>query len=113
MWEVFVVDTTSHVSKLSACALGFALGLTWALGMLILGVLAWSFHVGEKWVELISTVYVGFAATPVGVLIGTLWAFVEGYISGFVLAVIYNFSARHCPCPNCNPRVKVEEVVKE
>lgn len=106
-------DTTSHVSKLSACALGFALGVTWALGMLIFGVLAWSLHIGEKWVDLFSSVYIGFAATPVGVVIGTLWAFVEGYISGFILAIVYNYCVRHCTCPSCAPKEKVEEVVKQ
>ncbi len=103
---------TCQVSKLSACALGFALGITWALAVLVLGVLAWKLKFGEHWVELFSSIYVGFAATPIGVVIGILWAFVEGYISGFVIAVVYNFCLRHCKCKSCSPKETSDEVKK-
>lgn len=78
--------------KMRLCVLpmGLAIGVTWAIGFLLLGLMAWTSHWGEPVVKLFSTVYVGYAPTLVGSLWGTLWAFADGFIGGVLIAVIYN-----------------------
>lgn len=87
--------------RLSACALSGAAGITSALAVGILGILAKTFHFGVAWVSLISSVYIGYAATPKGIVIGMGWAFADAFILGFVFTCIYNFIAKKCPCKSC------------
>jgi hypothetical protein len=65
------------------------MGITWGLGMVCLGWIAaagW----GVKIVEALSSLYLGFAATFVGGLIGGLWGFADAFLAGLVLAFPYN-----------------------
>ena len=87
--------------RLSACGLGASLGVTSALAVLILGIVASSTHWAHAWVNVVSSIYVGFSATPKGIFIGIVWALVEGFVVGFIIAGIYNFVATHCPCKGC------------
>jgi hypothetical protein len=70
---------------------GFALafGITWASGVLGLGLLSmvgW----GMKFVDVVGSVYLGYSSTALGVLIGTLWALIDGAIAGAIFACLYN-----------------------
>jgi len=98
------------LSKLSACALGLAFGFTWALGMLIIGGFAWVFEWGAAFITMMSSIYVGFALTPVGLVIGVLWGFVDGFICGFIVAWVYNFCLKRCTCKRCKPDVGETQV---
>jgi len=77
-------------NKLSAVNFGLAVGITFAIGALFLGLTSWLFGYGNAWVELIGTVYIGYSATLLGTIIGTIYAFVDGFIGGIVIAWIYN-----------------------
>lgn len=69
---------------------GLAVGITFAIGALFLGLTSWLFDYGNAWVELMSTVYIGYSATLLGSIIGTIFAFVDGFIGGIIFAWIYN-----------------------
>lgn len=97
-------QTSMPCGKLSACALGSAFGILSALFVLAIGLLAHFVHYGAAWVNVVSSVYVGFDATPLGVLIGGVWAFAQGYVFGFVLAYVYNAIVRRCNCKSCHPQ---------
>jgi hypothetical protein len=101
-------STVCTSSRLSACALGFAVGLLSALWLVVLGVAAMYFNFGVEFVKLAGTVYVGFAATFKGVVFGALWGFLEGFVCGALIAVFYNFCAKccKCVCSCCNKDVK-------
>jgi len=71
--------------------LGLAFGTTWALGVFFLGLMAWLVGWGTALVDAISSVYVGFAATGLGSVIGLFWGFVDGFIGGAIFAFVYNF----------------------
>lgn len=88
-------------TKLSICSLGMAFGITWGFGVLLLGVLAWKFKYGILLLNLLSSMYLGYAATPKGILIGTLWALLDGFICGVFVAWIYNLCSKSCRCKNC------------
>lgn len=88
---------------LSVCGVGLGLGVTFAVPMFALGVLAY-FGIGQNLVSALGSIYYGYAPTVTGVLFGVLWGFLDGFISGVILAVVYNFSIRHCPCKACVKR---------
>lgn len=90
----------SSKTRLSALALGIAIGLTWGLGVMILAMMAW---LGGGWgsaiVSSLGSLYVGYAATGVGSIIGLVWGFADGFVTGLLIAWIYN--AVLCCCGSC------------
>jgi len=76
--------------KISIKGLALGLGVMWSLGILCLGWLAAAFGIGRKLVEVIGSVYIGYAPTFFGAIIGALWAFFDGALGGAILALVYN-----------------------
>ncbi|ABX78301.1 hypothetical protein AYM02_03975 [Coxiella burnetii] len=85
-----------HCARLGVTSFGFAVGIVWALGLLILGLFSWWTGWGRLMVSVISSVYVGYAPTFWGTIVGVIWGFIDGFISGVILAAIYNCCARKC-----------------
>jgi len=75
--------------KLDAWALGASAGIVWALCILVVAIGA-KFGYGTGWIDLFSEFYIGFGTDVTGILIGALWAFVDGVIGGALLATFYN-----------------------
>jgi hypothetical protein len=79
--------------KLSIRALTITAALLWGGGLLFVGVLNLAApSYGVAFLQMMSSVYPGFhAARTFGdVLIGTLYALVDGAICGFLFAWLYN-----------------------
>ena len=77
------------MTKLSPNALGIAIGVLWALYVVFCGITA-MFGWGVALVDTLSSLYIGYAPSIVGAVIGALWAFVDGYVAGVVIGWIYN-----------------------
>jgi len=77
------------LDKLNVKALAFGLGVSWGSAMLFLG---WAsmFGWGIKFVEIIASVYIGFAPSFIGGIIGAIWGFFDGAIGGAIIAFVYN-----------------------
>lgn len=86
---------------LCACCFGFALGITWALAVFLVGVLALLWDIGTPFVDLLSSFYYGYTATWLGSLIGAAWGFVDAFIFGIIFAWLYNFFSSRCECKVC------------
>lgn len=89
--------------KLSPVGLGFALGLIWGLGWMLL---CWA---GARWgfglvvIQIQSTIYHNVAPT----FVGGLWALFEGFVDFFVFGVLVAFVYNHCCCwfcPKCTKK---------
>ena len=80
--------------KLGVWQLGIALGIVWGAGILFLGVVAAAFDWGTPVVELVGSVYLGYSTSAAGILVGTIWAFADGFIGGALIAWIYNVVSR-------------------
>lgn len=82
------------------CVMGVALaaGIVNGLGMIIMGFLASSYNFGLPMVNLIATVYKGYAPGLHGALWGGLWGFVDAFVAGLVFALIYNGISYCCRC---------------
>ncbi|MGE3318776.1 MAG: bacteriophage holin [Candidatus Berkiella sp.] len=92
---------TDCCRKMCACCLGTAIGVTWALGVLMLGVLVWKFNYGAAFQQVLASIYAGYAPTPKGILLGTLFALVDGFICGLLIAWIYNLCHKICCWKTC------------
>jgi hypothetical protein len=81
------------MGKLNVKALAVALGASWAICVLFVG---WAsmFGWGTKFVDMMAAVYIGFAPTFLGAVIGAIWAFIDGAIGGAIIAFVYNVVAK-------------------
>lgn len=79
--------------KLNLKALALTAGTMWALAILITGVanLIWSGY-GTTFLQLLASIYPGYDATrSIGaVIVGTLYALVDGAVFGLVFGWLYN-----------------------
>lgn len=79
------------MAKLNAKALGVAMGVIWAVGMVLLQLLVGLFHLGTKAFVTMSRFYPGgYRGTPLSGLMLVIWSFVYGLAYGAVLAWLYN-----------------------
>ena len=93
---------TQNLSKasLGVVSLGLAIGITWALGVFLLGLAAGLFDWGVPVVAVMSSAYLGYSPSFVGSVIGALWGFVDGFVGGVVIAWLYNrFASRGATAP--------------
>jgi len=77
------------MEKLNVKALAVGLGVLWGFMMLFVG---WAsiFGWGTKFVEIMASIYFGFAPTFLGGIIGAIWGFFDGAIGGAIIAIVYN-----------------------
>jgi len=83
--------------KLSVKGITFSSAITWGLAVLLVGVInLQSPSYGQAFLQLISSVYPGYhpVATVGNVIVGTLYAIVDGAIGGAVFAWLYNAAAK-------------------
>jgi hypothetical protein len=83
--------------KLSVKALAYASAIVWGLAVLLVGIanLLWPPY-GAAFLGLVSSIYPGYKAVAnvSNILVGTLYALLDGAIGGAVFAWIYNQIAR-------------------
>ncbi len=79
--------------KLSVKGLALASAIVWGGSILIVGILnlIWSGY-GVAYLDLARSIYPGYAAMSgfIGVLVGTVYGFVDGWIGGAIFAWLYN-----------------------
>lgn len=78
--------------SLNTKALGIALGLAWGAAILCVGLchLVWPAY-GGAFLDLVSSVYPGYRVGGFGsVIVGTLYAFVDGAVCGMIIGWVYN-----------------------
>jgi hypothetical protein len=81
------------MNKLQPHAFGIAAGVVWAVGIFCAGIFS-MFGWGNAFVATIASFYLGYGASIIGALIGALWAVVDGFCAGYVIAWIYNRVAK-------------------
>jgi hypothetical protein len=75
--------------RLRVRALGLAVGIVWALGVLVATLwLIWSGQAEGG--LLIKKLYPGYDVTYLGALVGIIWGFVDGFVAGALIAWLYN-----------------------
>jgi len=82
--------------KLSVIGLGLALGLAWALGVLLVGVVALvapDFAV-DPFRDMFNIFYPGWGKSIGETLLMTVWSFTHGFVGGFLIGFFYNIFAK-------------------
>ena len=77
-------------TTLGVISLGLALGVTWALTVFMLGIVAWLFDWGVVVAGTLSSLYIGYSPSFVGAVTGAVWGFVNGLVLGVLIALFYN-----------------------
>ena len=81
------------MNKCQPIALGVAIGILWAAYVGFLAIIA-MFDWGTALVASLASLYLGYGASIVGAIIGAVWAFIDGFIAGVVIAWVYNIVAK-------------------
>jgi hypothetical protein len=76
--------------KLDVLAFGLACGLIWGLGVFGLAWWVMAFEGATGDLMGLGHVYRGFNVSPLGSVIGLLWATPDGFAAGALLAWLYN-----------------------
>ncbi|MDH4260171.1 MAG: hypothetical protein OEW16_07685 [Gammaproteobacteria bacterium] len=83
--------------KMNIKALAIAIGVVWSACVLLVGVahLVWPGY-GVAFLDLVASIYPGFhpANGFVAMIVGALYALIDGAIGGAVIAWLYNATVR-------------------
>ena len=85
-----------NACRLSVFGFGMALGLTWGLSVLALGLMNHYLGLGATIVTGLGEFYIGYEASIIGSLIGAGWGFIDMFIGGVIIAWLYNRFAGCC-----------------
>ena len=82
------------MAKLDVKAFGLTLGIIWSAAVLVMGIIAMMGSYAMPFVNGMSKFYIGYSATPLGVIIGAVWGFFDMGICGLLIAWLYNKLAK-------------------
>ena len=70
-----------------------SVGFAWSLAVLAGGILAMIFHKWtnvQEFTEFMNLIYTGWGLSFGQTLLMALWAFSQGFVAGFLIAIFYN-----------------------
>lgn len=76
--------------KLNIKAFALACGIIWGLGLFALTWWIIAFEGVTREITIIGKLYRGYSISPVGSIIGLIWAFIDGLVGGAIFAWLYN-----------------------
>jgi len=76
--------------KLDVRTFSLTCAIFWSLCVLIVTWWIIFFDGAKQGPTLLGRLYRGYSVTPLGSLIGFIWAFVDGYVGGAIFAWLYN-----------------------
>lgn len=77
-------------ATLGVISFGLAVAVTSAVFTFFLGLMAAFFEWGVGLVWVLASLYIGYSPTFVGTIAGAVWAFVDGFAAGVMIAWLYN-----------------------
>jgi hypothetical protein len=81
--------------RLNVKAFALTCALVWGLGLFCLTwwIIAFDGATGEA--TLVGRIYRGYTLSPMGSVVGLIWAFFDGLVGGAIFAWLYNILAPH------------------
>jgi len=76
--------------KINVRSFSLSCGLFWGIGLFLITWWVILLEGASGTVTLIGRIYFGYNISPMGSIIGLVWAFVDGIIGGAVFAWLYN-----------------------
>ncbi|HAE38409.1 MAG TPA: hypothetical protein DCG57_07195 [Candidatus Riflebacteria bacterium] len=71
--------------------IGILAGMIWAFALVVWTLAEITTGEPSTWLMLVVFIYEGFNFTPRGILTGAAWAFVDGFITGYVVSFIISW----------------------
>ncbi len=83
-------------TKLSVIGLGLAVGIAWGLAVFAAGIIAMVMQEAnvEAFKEFFNLIYPGWGMSFGETLLMAVWAFSQGFVAGFLIAVFYNIFSK-------------------
>lgn len=75
---------------LHANKLAFSFAIIWSISLLLLAWAGWLFHYGIMFTHVLGFVYLGYAPTFLGGVIGAVWGFFDFFIFIWLCSWLYN-----------------------
>lgn len=79
--------------KLNVKAFALTCGILWGFGIFFLTWWIIVFEGATYEITFIGRLYIGYSISPLGSIIGLVWAFFDALIGGLVFAWLYNYIA--------------------
>lgn len=76
--------------KLNPKALGLTGGILWAVGLILISIIANGFDIWLEGVQTIAQFYIGYDITVKGALIGAVYGFIDAFIGCWLFGWLYN-----------------------
>jgi len=76
---------------MSPFEIGILVGIMWAFALVVWTLTEITSGEPSPWLMLIAYIYEGFNFTPKGILTGAGWAFADGFISGYILSLLFSW----------------------
>jgi hypothetical protein len=83
--------------RLNVKAFALTCAMVWGLGLFFLTWWIIAFDGITREVTLVGRIYRGYSVSPLGSVIGLIWAFFDGLIGGGIFAWLYNLLAGRIP----------------
>ena len=77
-------------ASLGVISFGLAVAVTSSVFVFFLGLMATFFGWGVELAQVLASLYIGFSPSFVGTIAGAVWAFVDGFLAGVLIAWLYN-----------------------
>jgi hypothetical protein len=75
--------------EIKSVRVGTALGILMSLSIGIFTILTIVTEWGAPLVRIMGSVYLGYSATFLGIIVGMLWGFAKGFLAGYLFILIY------------------------
>lgn len=98
--------------KLDLKAFALSCGLIWGFGVFCLTWWIIAFEGATGQITLIGHLYRGYNVSPIGSLIGLLWAFPDGLIGGAIFAWLYDLFAAKSPAEAIGSREPITMAIR-
>ncbi len=76
--------------KLHSVKFGLAIAIVWSVVTFIMALTSMYLGWCDQMQEVLSSIYIGYMPTWTGAFIGLVWAFIDAFIGGFLVAWLYN-----------------------
>ncbi len=76
--------------QINTKCLGLAVGFGWSVACFIFGITS-AMNWGTAFVDVMSSIYIGYRPGFVGAVIGAIWGYGGGAIYGLLIGFFYNF----------------------
>jgi hypothetical protein len=77
--------------KLKPLYLGISIGIIWGGSLFLTTWLSYFTGYGELFLKTMAdSIYPGYSISPLGSLLGLIYGFIDGLVSGYLVALVYN-----------------------